>query len=94
MDNAADTVDKSSFFDFVFGDSSNDKKDVTVTNVKKNVKIDVNKFSRDPVDVNRFSTDPVAEGEAIKKTVGQAIGSFSGFFRQNNATQETVTEEK
>ena len=88
MDNAADTVDKSSFFDFVFGDSSNDKKDVTTdvttNDVKKNVKIEL----------NRFSTDPVAEGEAIKKTVGQAIGSFSGFFRQNNATQDTVTEEK
>ena len=93
MDKASDTVDKSSFFDFIFGDSSDDKKDVT-TDVKKNVKIDVNKFSSDPIDVNRFSTDPVAEGEAIKKTVGQAIGSFSGFFRQNNATQDTVTEEK
>ncbi len=84
MDKASDTVDKSSFFDFVFGDSSNDIKDVTTADVKENVKIEI----------NRFSTDPVTEGKAIKETVGKAIGSFSGFFRQDDAAQETVTEEK
>ena len=70
MDKASDTVDKSSFFDFIFGDSSNDEKDVTTdvttNDVKKNVKIEL----------NRISTDPVVEGEAIKATVGKAIGSF------------------
>ena len=46
------------------------------------------------IEINRFSTDPVTEGKAIKETVGKAIGSFSGFFRQDDAAQETVTEEK
>ena len=59
MDKASDTVDKSSFFDFVFGDSSNDIKDVTdvTTDVKENVKIEI----------NRFSTDPVTEGKLLRK---------------------------
>ena len=35
-----------------------------------------------------MASDPVAEGEAIKETVGKAIGSFSGFFRQNNTEKE------
>ena len=88
MEKASDTVDKSSFFDFIFGDSSNDEKDVTTdvttNDVKKNVKIEL----------DRFSTNPVVEGEAIKATVGKAIGSFSGFFRQDDDKTEKVDTEK
>jgi len=83
MDKAADTVDKSSFFDFMFGDSPNNGKDIATATVKENVKISV----------SGVATDPVAEGEAIKETVGKAIGSFSGFFRQNNAKNEEVAED-
>jgi hypothetical protein len=83
MDKAADTVDKSSFFDFMFGDSSNNSKDVATTTVKENVKISV----------DGVATDPITEGEAIKETVGKAIGSFSGFFRQDNTENKTVVED-
>ena len=83
MDKAADAAEKGSFFDFMFGDSSANSKDVVTTAPKENVKISV----------SGVATDPVAEGEAIKETVGKAIGSFSGFFRQNNTEKEAVAED-
>ena len=80
MDKAADAVEKKSFFNFMFGgDSSNNSKNDETTTPKENIKITV---------VDGVASDPVAEGEAIKATVGKAIGSFSGFFRQNNTEKE------
>jgi len=85
MDKAADAAEKGGFFDFMFGgDSPHNSKDDETTTPKKNVKISV----------DGVAMDPVVEGEAIKETVGKAIGSFSGFFRQNNTNKETVAEEQ
>jgi len=84
MDKAADAVENKSFFNFMFGESSANDKDVETTPPKENVKITV---------VDGVAADPVAEGEAIKATVGKAIGSFSGFFRQNKNEKEEVAEE-
>ena len=84
MDKAADAAEKGGFFDFMFGgDSPDNSKDDETTTPKKNVKISV----------DGVACDPVAEGEAIKETVGKAIGSFSGFFRQNKNEKEEVAEE-
>ena len=85
MDKAADAAEKGGFFDFMFGgDSLDNSKDDETTTPKENVKISV----------DGVACDPVVEGEAIKATVGKAIGSFSGFFRQNETNKETVVAEE
>ena len=85
MDKAADAAEKGGFFDFMFGgDSLDNSKDDETTTPKENVKISV----------DGVACDPVVEGEAIKATVGKAIGSFSGFFRQNETKKETVVAEE
>tara|TARA_A200000159_G_C7311617_1_gene334881 strand:- start:644 stop:1018 length:375 start_codon:yes stop_codon:yes gene_type:complete len=87
MDKAAETVEKASFFNFLFSSDKKDKSEETDKNsVNENMKISV----------DGVASNPVVEGEAIKAVVGNTIGTFSGFFRQNEKVTETTenAEEK
>jgi hypothetical protein len=87
MDKAAETVEKTSFLNFLFSSDKKDKSEETDKDcVKENMKISV----------DGIASNPVVEGEAIKAVVGNTIGTFSGFFRQNEKVTETTenAEEK
>lgn len=80
MDKAAETVEKASFFNFLYSSDKKDKSEETDKNsVNENMKISV----------DGVASNPVVEGEAIKAVVGNTIGTFSGFFRQNEKVTET-----
>tara|TARA_Y100000992_G_scaffold296967_1_gene259907 strand:+ start:712 stop:1083 length:372 start_codon:yes stop_codon:yes gene_type:complete len=85
MDKAADTVEKSSFFDFIF--SSSDKKNDDIVTPKEHAKENLK------IGVSGVATDPVVEGEAIKAAVGKTIGTFGGFFRSSEPTKEEPSHE-
>ena len=71
MDKAAETVEKASFFNFLYSSDKKDKSEETDKNsVNENMKISV----------DGVASNPVVEGEAIKAVVGNTIGTFSGFF--------------
>ena len=76
MEKAADTVGTGKgFMSFLWGqDSEKSMESVEMQPVKKNEKIGI----------SGVVTDEVAEGEAIKENVSNAISAFSGFFRSTD----------